>query len=52
MSLPSAATTRQDLADLVVSLFSDPAFAWGLLSDPAEVARIVDGDGRRLYDRV
>lgn len=46
-----AATTRRDLADLVLSLFSDPAYAWGLLSDPDEVARIVDGDGNPLYDR-
>ncbi|MEV0382493.1 styrene monooxygenase/indole monooxygenase family protein [Nonomuraea sp. NPDC050643] len=46
------AVTRQDVADLVLSLFSDPPFAWALLSDPDEVARIVDGGGPRLYDRV
>ncbi|AQZ65684.1 putative monooxygenase [[Actinomadura] parvosata subsp. kistnae] len=47
-----AATTRQDLADLVLTLFSDPAFAWGLMSSPGEIARIVDGGEPPLYDRV
>lgn len=47
-----AAATRQDLADLVVSLFADPAFAWSLLSSPEEVARVVDGEQKPLYDRV
>ncbi|MFC5825423.1 styrene monooxygenase/indole monooxygenase family protein [Nonomuraea insulae] len=52
VSLLMAATTRQDIADLVLSLFSDPPYAWGLLSSPDEVARIVDGGEERLYDRV
>ncbi|MEV5895241.1 styrene monooxygenase/indole monooxygenase family protein [Nonomuraea fuscirosea] len=47
-----AAATRQDIADLVVSLFADPAFAWSLLSSPEEVARVVDGEQKPLYDRV
>ncbi|UBU15713.1 styrene monooxygenase/indole monooxygenase family protein [Nonomuraea gerenzanensis] len=47
-----AAGTRQDVADLMVGLFSDPVYAWSVLSSPEEVSRIVDGDGRRLYDRV
>ncbi|SEF68625.1 2-polyprenyl-6-methoxyphenol hydroxylase [Nonomuraea solani] len=47
-----AATTRQDLADLVLSLFSDPPYAWSVLSSPEQVGRIVDGGGERLYDRV
>ncbi|MEV0620852.1 styrene monooxygenase/indole monooxygenase family protein [Nonomuraea sp. NPDC050404] len=52
MSLLMTAGTRQDVADLVVSLFSDPAHAWGLLSSPEEVARIIDDEERRAYDRV
>ncbi|MEV0995669.1 styrene monooxygenase/indole monooxygenase family protein [Nonomuraea sp. NPDC050202] len=47
-----AAAGRQDLADLVLSLFSDPPYAWGVLSSPEEIARIVDGGGQPLYDRV
>ncbi|MGW3344721.1 styrene monooxygenase/indole monooxygenase family protein [Nonomuraea rubra] len=46
-----AAAGRQDVADLVLSLFSDPPYAWRLLSSPEEIARIVDGGGQPLYDR-
>ncbi|TYB58574.1 monooxygenase [Nonomuraea sp. PA05] len=52
MRLMLAAGTRQDVADVMVGLFADPVYAWSLLSSPEAVARIVDGDGRPLYDRV
>ncbi|MGW0806755.1 styrene monooxygenase/indole monooxygenase family protein [Nonomuraea sp. NPDC002799] len=43
MALLQAGATRQEVADLVLSLFSDPAYGWSVLSSPEEVARIVDG---------
>ncbi|MCF6469556.1 monooxygenase [Nonomuraea sp. MG754425] len=52
MRLMAAATTRQDIADVMAGLFSDPRSAWALLSSPEAVARIVDGGEERLYDRV
>ncbi|MET7329955.1 styrene monooxygenase/indole monooxygenase family protein [Nonomuraea sp. NPDC005650] len=48
MALLLAATTRQDLADLILDLFSNPAYAWAVLSSPEEVARIVDDGGSSL----
>ncbi|MEQ4724815.1 styrene monooxygenase/indole monooxygenase family protein [Nonomuraea sp. B19D2] len=44
MTLLLAAATRQDVADLVLGLFANPAYAWAVISSPEEVARIVDGD--------
>ncbi|MFI6926770.1 styrene monooxygenase/indole monooxygenase family protein [Nonomuraea spiralis] len=40
-----AASTRPDVAELVLSLFGDPVRAWELLSSAEEVARVVDGVG-------
>ncbi|MFI7125351.1 styrene monooxygenase/indole monooxygenase family protein [Nonomuraea sp. NPDC050153] len=48
MTLLPAATTRQDLADLILDLFSNPAYAWAVPSSPEEVSRIVDGSGPAL----
>ncbi|MER6578168.1 styrene monooxygenase/indole monooxygenase family protein [Nonomuraea sp. NPDC001023] len=45
LTLLAAAATRQELADLVLSLFGDPARAWRLFSSAEEVARVVDGTG-------
>lgn len=52
MALLMAAAARPEVADLVLSLFGDPVRAWTVTSSPEEVARIVDGDGQPLYDRV
>ncbi|MFC4112934.1 styrene monooxygenase/indole monooxygenase family protein [Nonomuraea zeae] len=45
MTLLGVAAGRQDVADLVLSLFSDPAYGWAVVSSPDEVARIVDDKG-------
>ncbi|MEV4012002.1 styrene monooxygenase/indole monooxygenase family protein [Nonomuraea angiospora] len=49
VTLLLAATTRQDVADLVLGLFANPAYAWAVISSPEEVARIVDGGGPSSY---
>ncbi|MEV4109146.1 styrene monooxygenase/indole monooxygenase family protein [Nonomuraea sp. NPDC049695] len=41
LTLLLAAASRQDVADLVLELFADPAYAWAVFSSPEEVARIV-----------
>ncbi|MFI9593041.1 hypothetical protein [Nonomuraea sp. NPDC052265] len=45
LALLVAASTRPEVAELVLSLFGDPARAWELLSSAEEVARVVDGEG-------
>ncbi|MGW2159325.1 styrene monooxygenase/indole monooxygenase family protein [Nonomuraea sp. NPDC001699] len=45
LALLRAASTRQDVAELVLSLFGDPARAWELLSSAEEAALVVDGEG-------
>jgi hypothetical protein len=52
MTLLRVAAARQGVADLVLSLFSDPAYGWAVMSSPEEVARIVDDKEEPLYDRV